>query len=91
MDIKESIRYLTDTDRYPKQESRPIEYPKLQISYEEYNSIVSAIQQIAENATNGRQAFDVDVADGCVYLENNNDKEQTFEIGADGQLYVEYK
>lgn len=87
--IDERLSFLQDPIRYPKINKRAVTDPKSQVSCDEINEIIGAIEDL-NTARAMPPSFDVDMEDGCVYMADGGHMGPSFGIDLDGNFYYEY-
>lgn len=87
--IDERLSFLRDSIRFPKINKRTVTDPKSQISSDEINAIIGAIEDL-NTARAMPPSFGVDLEDGCVYMADGGSMGPSFGIDMDGNFYYEY-
>lgn len=88
--IDERLSFLKDPIRFPKTNKRAVTDPKSQVSSDDINEIIAAIEDL-NKARAMPPSFDVDLEDGCVYMADGGSMGPSFGINEeDGNFYYEY-
>lgn len=82
--VREDIDFLTGIDRFPKRTATPVKYPRYQITSDEYNTLVAAVQKLVATGA-GQTITGLRLLDSIDQLPR---QETTLGYIIDGNLYV---